>query len=260
MGLLLDKKIFLTFLLGFSAACCCLATAQAPLPQMPPPQYAIPLQQTLNYSVDWRVFPAGAATFHLQADGDRERVTATANSIGAVYLLFPVADRYEGVFDRKTGCSYAYQKHIQEGHRRLTGEFQLDYAQHKQFLREKNLVKGTSKEQSGPIPGCVTDVLSGIFYLATQPLQIGQDVLFPIADGGHVIPVTVKVQAHEKVVTPSGTYATVRVQPTADAGVVKNRGNIWIWYTDDARHLPVQVRAHLFWGTITLRLTSVRNQ
>jgi hypothetical protein len=37
---------------------------------------------------------------------------------------------------------------------------------------------------------------------------------------------------------------------------VKNRGNIWVWYTDDARRIPVQIRAHLFWGTITARLQS----
>jgi hypothetical protein len=46
------------------------------------------------------------------------------------------------------------------------------------------------------------------------------------------------------------------VEPTADEGIVKNRGNIWVWYTDDARHMPVQIRAHLFWGTITARLQS----
>jgi hypothetical protein len=50
------------------------------------------------------------------------------------------------------------------------------------------------------------------------------------------------------------------VQPTADAGVVKNRGNIWIWYTDDERHLPVQMRARLFWGTITFRLIGNENK
>jgi len=36
----------------------------------------------------------------------------------------------------------------------------------------------------------------------------------------------------------------------------KSRGKIWIWYTDDARHMPVQVRASLFWGTITAKLQS----
>ena len=233
------------------------ATAQAQMPAMPPPQIAIPQQQTLSYSVDWRVFPAGTATFHLQAQGDTENVAATAASIGAVYLLFPVADSYTGTFDRTTGCSHEYTKQIHEGYRRLTGKLTMDYVQHEQVLSEKNLGSGISKKLSAPIPNCVTDVLSGIFYLAAQPLQVGHDVAFPLADGGHVVAVTAKVEAHEQVITPAGTFSTVRVQPTADAGVVKNRGNIWIWYTDDARHLPVQVRAHLFWGTITLRLTRV---
>ena len=55
----------------------------------------------------------------------------------------------------------------------------------------------------------------------------------------------------------SGTFQTLRVQPTADEGIVKNRGNIWIWYTDDARHMPVQIRARSFWGTITFHLQIV---
>ena len=37
--------------------------------------------------------------------------------------------------------------------------------------------------------------------------------------------------------------------------MVKNRGNIWIWYTDDARHMPVQIRARLFWGRDRLHST-----
>ncbi|MEO6828997.1 MAG: DUF3108 domain-containing protein, partial [Acidobacteriaceae bacterium] len=196
----------------------------------------------------------------LKAEGSTEHVTATAASIGTVNLLFPVADRYDSTFDRHSGCSYEYRKQIQEGRRRLSGRMQLDYAHGLQRLSEKNIVSGTSKQQNSPIPGCVTDVLSGIFYVATQPLQVGHDLHFPLADGGKVVAVTMKVEAKETVVTPAGTFSTLRVQPTADAGVVKNRGSILIWYTDDARHLPVQVRARLFWGTITMRLTSATNQ
>lgn len=231
---------------------------RAQSPALPPPstQFPIPAKQTLTYAVDWRVFPAGVATFHLTADGTNEHVTATAASIGTVNLLFPVADRYDSVFDRHSGCSYEYRKQIQEGRRRLTGLMQLDYARHLQILSEKNLVTGTSKKTTSPIPGCVTDVLSGIFYVATQPLHVGHDLRFPLADGGKVVAVTMKVEGKETVVTPAGTFSSIRVQPTADAGVVKNRGSIWIWYSDDARHLPVQVRAHLFWGTITMRLSS----
>lgn len=234
--------------------------AQMPSLTPPNPQFPVPAKQTLAYAVDWRVFPAGTATFHLSADGTREHVTATAASIGTVNLLFPVADRYDSTFDRVTGCSYEYRKQIHEGRHRSTGLMELDYARHLQKLSEKNLANGSSKKQSSQIPGCVTDVLSGIFYVATQPLEIGHDVRFPLADGGKVIAVTVKIEGKETVVTPAGTFSAIRVQPTADAGVVKNRGSIWIWYSDDSRHLPVQVRAHLFWGTITMRLSSVTDK
>jgi hypothetical protein len=66
-----------------------------------------------------------------------------------------------------------------------------------------------------------------------------------------------KVEGREEIKTTLGTFKTVRVQPTSDAGVVKNRGNIWIWYTDDDHRMPVQMRARLFWGTLTMRLVSV---
>jgi Protein of unknown function (DUF3108) len=236
------------------------ARAQAAAFPAPTSQFPIPTSQTLTYAVDWRVFPAGVATFHLKADGNNAHVTATAASIGTVNLLFPVADLYESIFDRRTGCSSEYQKQIQEGRRQLTGLMHLDYARHVQTLSEKNLVSGTSKNITSPIPDCVTDVLSGIFYVATQPLTVGHDLHFPLADGGKVVAVTAKVEGKESVVTPAGTFSTLRVQPTADAGVVKNRGSIWIWYSDDSRHLPVQVRAHLFWGTITMRLTSFNSK
>ena len=63
--------------------------------------------------------------------------------------------------------------------------------------------------------------------------------------------------SREEIKTATGTFQTIRVQPTADSGVVKNKGEIWIWYSDDARHIPVQMRARLFWGTLTMRLTSI---
>ena len=69
-----------------------------------------------------------------------------------------------------------------------------------------------------------------------------------------------EASAKEEIKTPAGVFQTIRVEPTADEGIVKNRGNIWVWYTDDARHMPVQIRAHLFWGTITARLQSYEDK
>jgi hypothetical protein len=215
--------------------------AQTLPPLLPPAaNFSFPAKQTLTYAVDWRVFPAGTATFHLEQVGNLQHVIATGESIGAVNLLFRVNDRFESYFNRTTGCSSSFAK-------------QLRFAEGKQVLEEKNLVSGTSKLQQAPIPPCVTDLMSAIFYGGSQPLQPGASFHMPVADAMRVVDVTMKGEAREQVVTLAGTFQTIRVQPIADAGVVKNRGNIWIWYTDDDRRLPVQMRARLFWGTITMR-------
>jgi hypothetical protein len=99
-----------------------------------------------------------------------------------------------------------------------------------------------------------------VFYPGSQQLVVGNSFVIPVADAQRTVLVTMKVEGREEIKTTLGTFKTIRVQPTADAGVVKNRGNIWIWYTDDDRHLPVQMRARLFWGTITFRLTGNENK
>ncbi len=226
----------------------------------PLPGYAFPARQTLNYAVDWRVFPAGTASIHLEQQGDVMRVTGTGETIEAMNLLFRVSDKFQSSFDRKTGCSYGFSKQIIEGKRQINTDLKFDYSQHKSFQYEKNLVSGIVKNEQAQIPGCVTDLLSGIFYAASQPIQVGQSFQMPLADALHTLPVTMKALSREEVKTLSGTYQTIRVQPTADSGVVKNKGEIWIWYTDDARHIPVQMRARLFWGTLTMRLSSVEQK
>ena len=224
---------------------------------LPPPRtgFSFPQKQTLTYSVDWRVFPAGTAVIRFESMGDRERISASADTIGAINLLFHVSDHFQSVFDRTKGCTYQFDKQTVEGRRQLNSTLRLDYGQNKSILDEKNPVSGQTKHVESPIPGCMTDLLTGVFYAMSQPLEVGHNFVLPVVDAMHNVPVTMKVEGREEIKTTLGTFKTIRVQPTAAAGVVKNRGNIWIWYTDDERHLPVQMRARLFWGTITFRLT-----
>ncbi len=247
---------------------CALALAGVPAqiaqqaPPLPPPRagYSFPQKQTLTYSVDWRVFPAGTAVLRFEAAGERENITASADTSGAINLLFHVSDRFQSTFDRTTGCTDDFNKQTVEGRRQVNSTLHIDYAQKRSILNERNSVTGKTKHIESPVPGCMTDLLTGIFYASSQPIALGHNFVLPVVDALHVVPVTMKVEGREEIKTPLGTFKTMRVQPTADAGVVKNRGNIWIWYTDDERHLPVQMRARLFWGTITFRLTGNENK
>ena len=75
---------------------------QRPIPVLaaPGPAFVYPPHETLTFTVDWRVFPAGTAVLHFDATGDRERITANADTIGAINLLFHVGDRFQSTFDR----------------------------------------------------------------------------------------------------------------------------------------------------------------
>lgn len=242
-------------------AAAALSPAQDPvaLPS-PRPGFGFPQHQTLTYTVDWRVFPAGTAIIHFDQVGDRERITASADTSGAINMIFHVADNFQSDFDRTTGCTYDFNKQTVEGRRQINSTTHLDYANSKSILDEKNQVTGQTKHLETQVPGCLTDLLTGVFYAASQPMTLGRSFVMPVVDAQRTVPVTMKVEGREEIKTTLGTYKTLRVQPTADAGVVKNRGNIWIWYTDDDRHLPVQMRARLFWGTITFRLTGYESK
>lgn len=214
--------------------------------------------ETLRYDAEWRLWRAGSATIRVTpAEGGLEHVVATAESSGTVSALYRVADRFESYFNRQTNCSERIFKHSEEGFHKRETSLLFDPAREESILDERNLRNGETKHQVTSSPACVTDVLSGIFYLAGQRLEPGEVYLFPLNDGGKTFRVTAAVEAREQVKTDAGTFPTVRVAIYSNTGRLKGRGRIWIWYTDDAHHLPVQMRSRLFWGTMTLRLTGI---
>lgn len=225
-----------------------------------PDSYKYPNGQTLHYTAEWRLWNAGTATLKMEPSGAEQHVVATAESGGVVALLYRVQDRFESWFDRKTFCSSHIVKHSEEGFHKRETSIRFDAGRKLSVLDEKNLRNNETKHEEQPAPPCVTDVISSIYYVASLPLEVGQTYTFPLSDGGKTVDVRAHVEAREEIKTEAGTFRTIRVQPESDTGVLKNRGKVWIWYTDDAAHTPVQMRARLFWGTLTLSLSRIDHQ
>lgn len=222
-----------------------------------PANYHFPSGQVLHYTVEWRIWNAGVATVHMDPSGSEQKVSVTADSTGFVSLLYKVADRFEAYFDRNSFCSTHIFKHSEEGLHKRDTNIRFDQVRKKAILDEKNLRNNETKHVEQDIPGCVSDVISGIYYVASLPLEPGRSYTFPLNDGGKTVDVTAHVEAREDIKTDVGTFHTVRVQPEAEAGVLKSKGKVWVWYTDDANHTPVQMRAHMFWGMLTFKLARI---
>ncbi len=226
----------------------------------PRPEYQFPVGQTYVYGAEWRIFNAGIATLRLEKAGQENRVIGTANASGTVALLYHVHDRFESFFDASTFCSLNTSRHVEEGFRRVENTITFDYQRGKVVLDQKNIRKKESKHEEHEIPNCVTDMLSAVYYTASLPLQPGGMYSFPLSDGGAALTINVRVEAREQVKTPAGTFNAIRVQPETASGLLKDKGKIWIWYSDDAARVPVQMRARMSWGTLTFMLLRIEKK
>jgi hypothetical protein len=226
----------------------------------PPPNYAFPDGRTYVYGVEWHLFNAGTAKVTLGSEGGQQHVTAIADSAGVVNALYKVHDRFEAFFDPRTFCSQRVSKHTEEGSHSRQTELHFDYSRNKSVLEEKNLKTGEQKHVENDLPACVTDVISGFYYLASLPLQPGNSYTFPINDGNKTTEVSARVEAREQVKVPAGTFQTVRVKAEAVSGSLQGKGTVWAWFTDDVNHAPVQMRSKLGWGTLLFRAQRIEKQ
>ena len=214
-------------------------------------------RETLRYEAEYRFWTAGVATLRVERNGSQEHIIATADSTGAVALLFRVQDRFHSYIDAQRLCSSKLVKHIEEGSHWRETTVTFDYGRGKSVLDEKNLKTGQTKRVENDIPACVTDVVSGLLYVSSLPLHPDAIYSFPLNDGGKTVTIHAHVEGKQQIKTPAGTFETIRVGPEGDYSVLKNRGKITIWYSDDSRHLPIQMQARLFWGTLTVYLASI---
>jgi Protein of unknown function (DUF3108) len=220
--------------------------------------------ETLTYDVNWSIFHAGEVTATLQSDPQGSRnaflVKTTARSEGFVSILYKVQDQFQSVFDADPVCSLEISKQINEGRRHRNAEITFDSAKGLAILDERNLSKPSElpKHDENAVPACVEDIVSGFYYLRSQPLQVGQTIHLAVNDGSKTAQVAAVVLDREKIQTPLGAQEALRVEPRVFGTLyTKRKGRMLIWFSDDEHHYPLRIKAILSVGSFTGTLTSV---
>ena len=229
----------------------------APKQVAPPrPNYPFPDGRSYVYSTEWHLITAGTGVVRMEAAGNERKVIASAESSGAVNVIFPVHDHFESHFDPRTFCSLSIFKHSEEGAHKRETSIHFDYVRKKSTLDERNLKTGETKHVESDLAGCTTDVITGFYYLQSLPLQLGASYEFPISDGKTTI-VHATVEKREQIKVPAGTFPTVLVTVEATSGPLQSKGKVWVWYSEDSTHTPAQMRVKLGWGTLLFRLQRI---
>ncbi|MGH9467585.1 MAG: DUF3108 domain-containing protein [Terriglobales bacterium] len=235
------------------------AWRQAPVVPVAPvaANTAAPAPLTLHYVAHWRLLPAGTASLAwTNVDGARQ-ITFTANGSELVNLFYPVHDVMVTRYDPATFCTASANNDTTEGRRHRLTHIEYEPQQHRLILDETNpsVSPPARKHEVKPIPGCVADLLTALDYMRAQPLHVGDHYSFRVNEGGATSDIRCTVDLRETIATPAGRFSAVRVHPTLiSGGGGKKFGQLWVWFSDDARHLPVEIQAHAFWGTLTAQL------
>jgi len=230
----------------------------APISLAFPQGNPLPAHESLTYTIEWRLITAGKATVQWTATGrDTERIDLRVESVGLVSKLFKVDDNY--VADSGSGlCAESVQLTSQEGSRQRETKIAFDYPNRRADYLERDRTRNTvllAKETD--IPACVHEIAGGLYFLRTLDLEPGQSALIPLSDGKKSVVAKVEAQQVEEVKTPAGSFKAIRYEAYVFNNVLYRRpAHLYIWLTDDARRLPVQIRVRmqLTIGTITLEL------
>jgi hypothetical protein len=213
----------------------------------------VPNTDRLTYDIEWRMIHAGSAVVDAQKTSARLKL----ESAGMVSSLFKVDDAYGVTYDEPF-CATSSTLDAQEGKRHRETRVTYDRARNRADYIERDVLKNAVLHTyDTAIPNCVHDVLGALISLRAMMLSPGQSAQMPVSDGHKSASVKVEAQEREEIKTPTGTYKTIRCEPMLMNGVVYNRkGRVFIWVTDDARRLPVQIQLRMSFpiGTVTLRL------
>jgi hypothetical protein len=217
--------------------------------------------ETLTYAISWsKMITAGIAVMEVKEETLKSgravlEFFVTGRSAGLVDKLFPVHDTVQSVFDPLIMESLSYSLRQSHGRRKVRRELVFDHARKKAVITLND-----GAPESFDIPDSVQDALSSLYYLRTiEDLTVGKAVTVNVFDSGKNWSVEVHPLGKEKVRTPAGEFATIKVKTRPKyKGVFMNKGEVFIWLTDDSRKVPVLMTSKITVGSFVFTLTDMK--
>ena len=163
--------------------------------------------------------------------------------------FFRVRDRYESWIDVETLSSVRHRQQIAEGRYRRTTTYEI-YPERALYQKNDDSLMASV---SNPL-----DDGSFIYAMRAAAVRVGETRREDRYFRPDRNPVVLTGLRREEVTVPAGRFAAVVVAPTIRTkGMFAEGGEAEVWFSDDERRYPVQVKSRFGGFTITLALQSV---
>jgi hypothetical protein len=166
-------------------------------------------------------------------------------------FLYRVNDTYESWMDAETLSSLRFVQQLEEGGKETERRFEI-YPERAIFVQTTDTPVHDEKSVSQPL-----DDGSFLYFIRTIPLVVGKTYDFERYFRPDRNPVRIRVLRKERIRVPAGTFDAIVLQPVIKTkGIFSENGHAEIWLSDDERHIMLQLKSKLSFGSLNLYLKS----
>jgi len=218
-------------------------------------QSAWPFQvgERLNYNVSFTGITAGQASLEVVNDAEVDNyhqlhIRFIAKTTFPLSAIYAINDQIDTWLDSKYLYTRKLTKKIREGNYKKDLYTIIDYDQSIAITNGDTII----------IDQFLHDSYSLFYYLRTIPLNIGETINFAAFDGKKITPFQIITKTKETINTMAGTFPCLVVKPFREGTtLLKNKGDMMIWFSDDKNRLPIQIRIKLKYGSMLLKLKDI---
>lgn len=223
--------------------------------------------EKLVYDVTYFGLVAGTFSVTIQPElkvvNDRKvyHLLGEAKSSKVFEMIYTLDDKINSYIDYEGLFSHRFHMLLNQT-RQTRNSIELYDSEKEQVYywnRRNHKTKGYhEKKEFKKISRYPQDSLSALYYIRTLPLAVGRSFKFPVVAEGKNWEATLKVLKREKMKTVLGTRYVFKTQPeTRFKGILKTRGDSFMWFTDDEHRYLVRLEAKVKIGSVLAELREI---
>ncbi len=241
------------------------STFQIPLRRKDPVPFWIGEKQVIEVTF----FGMAAGEFELETMPMKEvngrkvfHFEGRAKSSSVFALVYRLNDKIESFVDYDGLFSHRFHMLLDQTRQRRDALELFDHTKGQVYYwnRKNHVEKGYSEiKEYKPIPPLTQDSYSAYEYARTLPLETGAVYTIPVSNEGKAWEMVLTVVRRETIDTAMGKQKAVVVRPqTRFQGVLKqDKGESYIWLSDDDRRFILRFEAQVKIGTVVGALKKV---
>ncbi len=227
------------------------------------PTYPFKSGERLVYDISWERFLTAGEGILKVDDGEaileknpRFRFEISGRTTGFIGSIYKVADRTVAWFDKSESLAEKCEITIRENKYRkkksITFDREENMATYVIDEREPEFYKITESAQ-GPVSALY------LFRMMKAQLLEGKRAFVPLFDDRKMYDLNITVLGKERLNLPFGAVDTIKtVADLKTEGVFRRKGEMTVWFSDDATFAPVQMRSKIMIGSIYATLREYR--